>query len=236
MRNIWIIFKKEFKAYFTSPIGFIFISAFTMFMSWYFFSGYFVIKQADMRTFFAILPWVFMFFIPAVSMRIWAEEKKLGTLELLFTLPISTVQATLGKFLASFAFMTLTIVLTLPILFTVRATGHPDMGPIIGGYIGAILMGAAFLSIGMFVSALTENQIIAFILGVAVMFAFIIIGHPIVLIKFPPSLTPILSFISLSGRFESIARGVIDTRDVIYYLSIIIFFLYVNIKWAEIKR
>ena len=236
MKNIYAIFKKEFRCYFNSPIAYIFITAFLVFSGWLFFRGFFLIGQATMRPFFSILPWEFLFFVPAVTMRLWAEEKKMGTMELLMTLPLNDSEIVIGKFLASFLFLTITVLLTFTFPLTLYYLGQPDLGPILGGYIGALLMGAAYLSIGLFISSLTENQIVAFILSVFTCFALFIIGEPIVLTALPSWLAGIFSFLGLGAHFQSIGRGVIDSRDIIYYLSVITFFLFLNTRFVESRK
>ncbi|MCL6582129.1 MAG: ABC transporter permease subunit [bacterium] len=236
MRNIFAIFKKEFRSYFNSPIAYIFITAFLVFSGWLFFRGFFLIGEATMRPFFSILPWEFLFFVPAVTMRMWAEEKKLGTIELLMTFPLNDYEIVIGKFLAAFLFLTITVLLTFPFPLTLFYLNKPDIGPIIGGYLGALLMGAAYLSIGLFISSLTENQIVAFIVSIFTCFALFIIGEQIVLTALPSWLAPIFSFLGLGYHFESIGRGVIDSRDLIYYISVIIFFLFLNIRSVESRK
>ena len=236
MSNIYAIFKKEFKSYFSSSIAYIFITAFLVFSGWLFFRGFFLIGQTNMRPFFSILPWEFLFFIPAVTMRLWAEEKKLGTIELLMTLPLKDYEIVLGKFFAAFLFLTITILLTITLPFTLFYLGQPDLGPIIGGYIGALFMGAAYLSIGLFISCLTENQIIAFIVSVFACFTLFIIGEPIVITALPGWLAEIFSFLGLGAHFKSIGRGVLDSRDIIYYLSVITFFLFLNTRFIESRK
>lgn len=224
------IFKKEFKTFFISPIAYIFITVYLVVTNFLFFQSFFLINQADMRAYFGILPWVFLLFIPAITMRSWAEEKKLRTLELLLTWPISDFQVVAGKFLASFSFLAITILLSISVPFTVILLGNPDMGPILGGYIGSLLMGGAYLAIGLWISSLTENQIVAFILGVVITFALFIVGNPFVTMASPSILVPVLNYIGLGNHFESIERGVIDTRDIVYYFSVIGFFLFLNVQ------
>ncbi|MGA1868625.1 MAG: ABC transporter permease subunit [bacterium] len=236
MKNIIAIFKKEFASYFNSPIAYIYITAFLVFSSWIFFRGFFLIGQANMRAFFSLLPWIFLFFIPAITMRLWAEEKKLGTMEVLMTLPITDTEVVIGKFLAAFIFFAFSILLSFTIPLTLFFLGSPDIGPIIGGYLGALLMGGAYLSIGLFVSSLTENQIVAFILGIFFCFVLFIIGEDIVLMALPSTLASICSFLGLGYHFKSIGRGIIDTRDIIYYLSVIGFFLFLNIRSIESRK
>jgi ABC-2 type transport system permease protein len=236
MQNILAIFKKEFKAYFLSPIAYVFITVYLMVTNFLFFQGFFIVNQAEMRSYFGLLPWIFLFFVPAITMRSWAEEKKAKTLELLLTWPITDVEVVVGKFLASFAFLTIVILLSLTVPITIFVLGNPDPGPIIGGYVGAILMGGAYLGIGLWVSSLTENQIVAFIIGVVVTFILFIIGNPFVTMVAPSPLVPVLTYLGLGNHFESVGRGVIDTRDVVYYLSVIGFFLFLNVRSIESRK
>jgi gliding motility-associated transport system permease protein len=236
MKRTLSILRREFASYFNSPIAYIYLTVFIALLSWMFLKTFFVIDEASMREFFGLVPWVFLFFIPAVTMRSWAEEKKVGTMELLMTLPVSDLEAVLGKFLASFAFLLLSLALTLVLPIVVGALGKPDQGQIFGGYLGCVLLGAAYLAIGLFISSLTENQIVAFILSVVVVFGFFILGEDFVLFGVPDKLVGILSYMSLGGHFDSISRGVVDTRDIIYYLSVIGFFLYLNVKSVEARK
>lgn len=229
MQNITAIFKKEFKAYFLSPIAYIFITVYLITTTFLFFQGFFLINQADMRGYFDLLPWVFLFFVPAITMRTWAEEKKVKTLELLLTWPVSDVEVVAGKFLASFALLAIVVLLSISIPITIAFLGHPDMGQIVAEYIGALLLGAAYLAIGLWVSSMTENQIVAFIVGVVVTFVLFIIGNPFVTMVAPSFLVPLFTFVGLGNHFESISRGVIDSRDIVYYFSVIGFFLFLNV-------
>ena len=189
-----------------------------------------------MRGFFGLMPWIFLFFIPAVTMKLWAEEKKIGTIEILMTLPIRDYEVVLGKFFASFALLVVTVLLSLVIPFSVMYAGDPDGGIIITGYIGLLLMGAAYLAIGLCASTLTENQIIAFILAIFTCFALLIIGEDIVLFNAPDWLFPIFSYLGLGSHYSSILRGVLDSRDIIYYLSVIGFFLYLSTLAVESRK
>lgn len=236
MKDVTTILRKEFRAYFASPIAYVFITVFLVLINWLFFRMFFLMAQASMRSMFTLLPWVFLFFVPAVTMRLWSEEKKLGTMELLMTLPIRDSSLVVGKFLAAFAFLALTVLLTLPLVWTVSSLGNLDMGPIVGSYAGALLMGAAYLSIGMFASSLTENQIVAFIVGVVLVFALLIVGEDIVLMAVPSGIAPILSYLGLSSHFQSLGRGVIDSRDILYYLSVVFFFLFMNVRATESRK
>jgi ABC-2 type transport system permease protein len=230
MENMLIIAKKEFKSYFISPIAYVFITVFLVISNFLFFQGFFLNNQADMRGYFSLLPWIFLFFVPAVTMRSWSEEKKGRTLELLLTWPVSDLEVVIGKFLAAFAFLAVAIFASVTIPITIMTLGTPDMGPIIGGYLGALLMGAAYLAIGLWISSHTENQIIAFIVGVVVTFILFIISNPFVLMAVPHWMAPVLDYVGLGNHFESIERGVIDSRDILYYLSIVGFFLFLNVQ------
>ncbi len=235
MTSIFTIARREFKAYFLSPIAYVYLVAFLVAVSWFFFRAFFIIGQADMRAFFDMIPWMFLFFGPAVTMGKWAEERKLGTLETLFTLPVRDADIVLGKFFAGLSLMATALALTLPIAVTVAILGDMDTGPVIGGYIGSLLLGGAYLSIGLVISALTESQIIAFIGGVAGCFLMLIIGTPIVVTGISGALAQFLQQLGLGTHFASISRGVIDSRDILYYLSIIGFFLYLNVKVLKVK-
>lgn len=228
MKNIANIFWKEFRAYFSSPIAYIFIISFLGVTNWLFFRTFFLANQSSLRPFFSLLPWVFLFLAPAITMRSWAEEKKLGTIEILMTLPIKEYEVVIAKFLSTFVFLIVTLFLTFPLPLTVMVLGNPDPGPIWGGYVGAFLLGGAYLAIGLFSSSLTENQIVAFIVSIMLCFALLIVGENFVLINAPSVLVPVFSYLGLGAHFQSIGRGVIDSRDIMYYLSVIGFFLFLN--------
>ncbi|MBN1983550.1 MAG: ABC transporter permease subunit [Chitinivibrionales bacterium] len=236
MQNILIIFLKEFKQYFFSPIAYIFITVFLVASNFLFFQGFFIINQADMRQYFSLLPWLYLLFIPALTMRSWAEEKKLKTLELLLTWPINDMEVVLGKFFASFAFLFISLLLSLTVPITIAILGNPDFGPIWGGYMGSLLLGAAYLAIGLWISSLSENQIVAFIISSVLTFLLVIVGNPFVTMLAPNWLVPALTYLGISNHFESIGRGVIDSRDIIYYLSIIGFFLFLNVRSLESRK
>jgi ABC-2 type transport system permease protein len=228
MKNIANIFWKEFRSYFSSPIAYIFIISFLGVTNWLFFRTFFLANQSSLRPFFSLLPWVFLFLAPAITMRSWAEEKKLGTIEILMTLPIKEYEVVIAKFLSTFVFLIVTLFLTFPLPLTVMVLGNPDPGPIWGGYVGAFLLGGAYLAIGLFSSSLTENQIVAFIVSIMLCFALLIVGENFVLINAPSVLVPVFSYLGLGAHFQSIGRGVIDSRDIMYYLSVIGFFLFLN--------
>lgn len=230
------IFKREFASYFNSPIAYIYVTVFIGLSCWLFFKDFFIAGEASLRSFFALIPWLFLFFIPAVTMRLWAEEKKVGTIELLMTFPVSNTQAVLGKYLASLVFVGVSLGMSLVLPIVVALLGDPDPGEIVGGYLGSLLLGAAFLSIGIFLSSLTENQIVAFIISVVAIFILLVLGDDFVVMGVPTWLASVFKVIGLGVHFDSISRGVIDSRDVIYYLSVIAFFLYLNVKWIQTRR
>jgi ABC-2 type transport system permease protein len=238
MNNVLTIAGKEFRSYFTSTIAYIFMVVFLVLTAVLFFElqKFFVIGQATLRDFFGLVPIVFLFFVPAISMRMWAEERKLGTLEILMTLPIRDWEAVLGKFIAAFLFLGITLALTFPLPVMAALLGNPDTGAMVGGYLGLILLGATYLAIGLWISSLTENQIVAFILAAVACLILFIIGVDIFLTALPRWIVPFLKGIALGSRFNSIERGVIDLRDIVYYLSMIGFFLFLNVRSVEARR
>lgn len=235
MKNIFTLFKRELASYFNSPIAYIFAAIFLIISNWLFFQNFFLLKQATMRNYFQLLPWIFLFLAPAITMRIWSEEKKSGTIELLLTLPIRDWEAVLAKFLSALAFLMIVVSLSLSIPITIYQLGTVDFGPIIGGYLGAFLMGATYLAIGIFASALTKNQIVAFLLDLAICFGLFIIGESFV-ISSAGGLAPILKYLGIGSHFENISRGVIDSRDLVYYLSLIFIFLWLNVRNLESRH
>ncbi len=230
---VWALFKKELMSYFNSPIAYIFIGVFLIVGNWLFFKTFFVYQQASMRAYFSLLPWIFLFLAPAISMRLWSEEKKSGTVELLLTLPITDWQIVLGKFLSALAFLFITLLLTITIPITIAFLGNLDMGPIIGSYLGALFLGGSYLALGLFISSLTKNQIIAFVLSLVACFVAFIIGSDFVLISAPAVIAPFLHFLGIGSHFNNIAKGIIDTKDILYYLSFIFLFLYFNVEVIE---
>jgi len=214
-----VISKREIRTYFNSPVAYIVVTVFMIITGYLFFTQLFLEKQADMRSFLGVMPLLFMFLIPAITMRLLAEEKGSGTLELLITMPVRDVEVVVGKFLAALALLCTALGLTLVFAITVMKLGPIDKGPTLGGYFGLVLMGGAYVGIGLMASALTRNQIVAFIVSFAICFALYLFGR---LTQFvPESLQPIISFLSIDGHFENFSRGVVDLRDVIYYLSVI---------------
>jgi ABC-2 type transport system permease protein len=220
-------------SYFNSPIAYIFISVFLVVGNWLFFKNFFLIGQVSMRAYFELLPWIFLFLSPAITMRLWAEEKKTGTVEFLLTLPVTDWQVVLAKFFGSLAFVLIALFLSATLPITLAILGNVDWGPIVGGYLGALFLGGAYLSLGLFISSLTKNQIIAFVLGLVACFMAFIIGADFVLIGAPRFAVPIMSFLGLGSHFYSIAKGVIDSKDIIYYGSFIFIFLWLNARIIE---
>lgn len=235
MRNIVTIARREFFTYFSSPLAYVYLIAFLVVVNWLFFRSFFVMNEAQVRGMFGLMPWIFLFFVPAVAMGKWAEERKQGTMEILFTLPVRDIEVVIAKFFAGLGLIATAVIATIPIPITVSLIGSLDWGPVIGGYFGLILLGAAYLSISLFLSSLTESQIIAFILGVVVSFGIFIMGTPIIG-SGNGLLGSFLQYLGLGWHFESIARGVVDTSDVIYYLSVIAFFLFLNLKALETRK
>ncbi len=229
MKNIFTLFKKELSDYFNSPIAYIFIAVFLIVGNWLFFQNFFLIKQTNMRGYFELIPWFFLFLAPVITMRIWSEEKKSGTIEVLLTLPFKDWEVVLAKFLSATVFLMITMLLSMSIPITLTRLGNADIGPIIGGYLGAFLMGAAYIAIGIFISSLTKNQIIAFLLAILACFAIFIIGMPFVVQKMG-GFASLFQYLGLGSHFENIGRGVIDSRDIVYYGSVIFLFLWLNAR------
>lgn len=240
MRNTAVIAAKEFRTYFRTPIAFVFLTFFLVFTGWYFFwmgsEPFFKRGIVEMRTFFGLLPVVYLFFIPAFTMRAWSEERKQGTMEVLLTLPVREGEVVAGKFFAAAGLLVTALLFTAPVPVILCYIGTPEFGPIWGGYAGAFLLGAAYLSIGLFTSSLTENQIVAFILGLVFCFVFTFFGIFSIQGILPAVLETFFTKLSLSMRFHSIQRGVLDSRDVLYYVSVILFFLYLNVRIVRYRR
>lgn len=238
MKNIFSIFKKELRSYFSSPIGFVFIIFYLLVANafYFFVQDFFKQGQVSMRGYFAALPWIFLFFVPAITMRLWSEEKKMGTIELLLTMPIKEFEVVLGKFFASFAFLAITLLFSMSIPFTLLYLGKPDIGVIVGSYLGALFLGSAYLAIGLYISSLTENQVVAFIISLAIIFVLLLIGIAPGYLNSLGALVSICEYVSLLSHFNNITRGVIDSRDVIYYSSVVVLFLYLNVKNIEARK
>ena len=242
MRQITVIAKRELYAYFTTPLAFVFIAIFVaMSGAFTFYIGrFFDRNQASLEAFFSFHPWLYLLLVPAVAMRLWADERKSGTIEQLLTLPITTADAVIGKFLAAWAFCGIALLLTFPIWLTVNQLGSPDNGVIAISYLGSFLMAGSFLSIGICMSALTRNQIIAFIAAAVVCFLFTMSGLDLVLNMFrvwaPDALVDTIASFSFLTRFESISRGVIEVRDLVFFVSLMAVWLFATVVAVENKK
>jgi len=227
MNGFKAVFKRELKSYFTTPIAYVFLVVFLFFSGYLTFKeGFFEIRQADMGAFFANIPLLFAFLVPATAMRLWAEERKSGSIELLLTLPITATQAVLGKFFAAWVFLIIALALTFPMVVTVCYLGNPDVGLIAAGYLGSILMAGAFLAVGCFFSALSKNQVISFVLSVVACAVLVFAGLPTTMgylsTFLPTGLVTAIESMSLQTHFESIQRGVIGFGDMSYFVLLII--------------
>jgi len=242
MNQVWPIFKREFAAYFATPLAYVFIVIFLFAMGVFtFYIGRFYDNGvADLNVFFTYHPWLYLFLVPAIAMRLWAEERRNGTIELLFTLPAPLWASVVGKYLAAWAFTGLALALTFPIWITVNYLGSPDNGVILAGYIGSFLMAGSYLAIGACLSATTNNQVIAFVITVVVCFLFTISGAPLVIDFFrgwaPLSLISAISSFSFLTHFSAITAGVIDLRDVIFFFTLIALFLTINVAVLDMKK
>jgi len=234
MKNIKTIFLKEFRFYFNSPIAYIVIIAFLLVNGFFFSSALFINDQATIGGFVNNIPLFFLFFIPAITMRLFSEEVKSGTIEILTTLPVKDYEVVIGKSLSAFALMSVALVLTCIHPITVALLGDIDTGRVIGTYLGLFLLGASFVSIGVFTSCITRNQIVAFIVCFFICFAFFILGQ--LLIFVPAGLLPLFEFLSIDTHFENIAKGIIDSRDLAYYGSIIGFFYFLALFFVGSRR
>ena len=242
MRQFLSITKRELISYFATPVAYVFITIFLLLSGLFTFylGNFFEIGQASLGSFFEWHPWLYLFLIPAITMRLWSEEKKSGTIELLTTLPVSTLNIVLGKFMAAWLFTLLALILTFPMWITVNYLGTPDNGVIMASYIGSFLMSGGYLSIGIFISSLTKNQVIAFIVSVTVCFLFTVSGLPIVLDFFSnwagEAITDVIASFSFLANYSDISRGIIDFRTLVYFSSLIVLFLYLNVITLDNSR
>jgi len=236
------VMRRELAGYFSTPVAWVFIVIFLVMSGVFtFYLGSFYERGiADLQPFFQFHPWLYLFLVPAIAMRLWAEERRSGTVELLLTLPLSTWQAVLGKFLAAWFFVGLALILTFPVWITVNYLGNPDNGVIISAYIGSWLMAGGFLAIGSCMSALTQNQVVAFILSVVVCFGFLLSGLPMVMNLFtgwaPQVLLDAVADFSFLSHFAAISKGVIDIRDLVYFGLVMMFWLLANTILLEIRK
>lgn len=242
MNGIVSIYKREFTSYFVTPVAYVFIVIF-LFMTGvfsFYLGAFYESNQADLEPFFRFHPWLYLFLIPAISMRLWSDERKSGTIELLMTLPVSITDTVVAKYLAAWSFTAIALFLTFPMWITVNYLGNPDNTVILASYIGSLIMAGGFLAIGSCISALTKSQVIAFVISVVICFMFILSGFPMVLDLFeswaPQAVVDAIASFSFLTHFTSIKKGVIDIRDVIYFAALITFWLYVNIVIIENKK
>jgi len=233
-QNIATIFRREIRSYFNSPVAYVVIIVFLAIIGWFFSTNLFLMNIASMRVAFELIPLVFLFFVPAITMRLLAEEQKSGTLELLTTKPIRDTEIVLGKFLAAWVLLAATLLPTLLYVLTVAMLGPLDWGPVVSGYLGLLLMGAVYIGIGLFASSVTENQIVAFILSFLIVLAFFLMDK--VLIFVPEGLTSTMEFLAVDYHFANIARGVIDSRDLVYFGSLLVFSLYLTTVSLERRK
>jgi ABC-2 type transport system permease protein len=242
MARLWAVFKREFAGYFATPVAYVFIVIFLFLTGIFTFQlgGFYDARQADLRPFFAFHPWLYLFLIPAISMRLWAEERKQGTLELLLTLPIPLGAAVLAKFLAAWAFAGIALAMTFPMWITVNYLGSPDNGIILAAYIGSFLMAGGFLAIGSAVSALTRNQVIAFVVTVVICFGFLISGFAPVMAFFtgwaPQAVVDAVASFSFLTHFDAISKGVVDLRDLLFFGTLIGLSLFCTAAIVDIKK
>ena len=240
MNNVSTIFRREFASYFNSTIAYIFIMVFLVLTCGLFMTAFFLQGEANMRDFFGNLPLFLIFFMPALSMRLWAEDKRSGTFELLMTLPMRPAEIMLGKYLAAMAFFLVALAGTLPIPIMINSLGNPDGGAIFSGYIGAMLLGALYMSVGIFCSGLLRDQISAFILGVMACFILFMVGIPAVAATIDGWFGGLGSFlqqsVGLMSHYQSLQRGVLDLGDLAYFLTLTAVFLTLNTLWLEGRK
>ena len=241
MRNVFIIAGRELAGYFATPVASVFIIIFLVLQGALTFNlgNFFDRGQADLVPFFSFLPWVLLLLVPAITMRLWAEERRLGTIELLLSLPITQTQAVLGKFLAAWLFCAIALALTFPFVITVNVLGRPDNGVIVCGYVGGLLVAGSFLAVGSALSAATKNQVIAFVLAIAVCFAFAVASYPLVtdfLSHNVPVLADVARHIAVVDRFQDFTRGVVSLRDLIFFATFIGFWLFLNAVIVEQRK
>ena len=227
LKRVYPIFKREFGSYFVSPVAYIVISIFLILAGWFFFSTFFLYNQAELRNFFSLLPLLFAFIIPAITMGLVADELNVGTYETLLTLPVSVPDVVLGKFFAALAFSAIMLAPTLAYAVSIAFLGDLDPGPVIGGFIGALFLAGAFAAIGIFASSLTRNQIIAFIIGTAICFVLTLIDK--MLFFLPDSMLGFFQYLGADRHFQNIAKGVLDSRDFLYFISVMFLSLYLAV-------
>ena len=242
MRNTLTIFRRELAGYFATPVGYVFIIAYLMLSGvlTFYLGGLLEQGQANLQPFFVFHPWIYLFFLPAISMRLWSEERKSGSIELLLTLPVSMTEAVVGKFLAAWCFTGIALLLTTPVWLTVNYLGSPDNGVILASYLGSLLLAGGYLAIGSCISALTRNQVVAFVVSVCVCLVFVLAGYPVVVGMFkawaPGPLVDAVASIGFLTHFEGITKGVIRAPDFVFFFSLIALWLFANAVAIDIKK
>jgi len=235
MQSVAVVVKRELSGYFSTPVAYVFIVIFLAFSAalTFYVGGFFQRQTASLETFFTFHPWLFLILIPAVAMRLWAEERKSGTIELLMTMPLTTTSAVVGKFLAAWGFIAVALALTFPMWVTVNVLGHPDNGVIVSSYLGSLLTAGAFLAIGSCMSAVTRSQVVAFILAATVCFLFTMSGVELVLETVravaPAVLVDVVASLSFMSHFQMMTKGVIDARDIVFFASMIVLWLFATV-------
>jgi ABC-2 type transport system permease protein len=242
MNVMWVLFRREFVSYFVTPVAYVFIVFFLTLLGamTFFMGGFFERGQADLAPFFAFHTWLYLLLIPAISMRLWSEERKTGTIELLLTLPVSPTHAVIAKFLAAWAFAAIAVALTFPIWITVNYLGEPDNGVIFTGYVGSLVMAGAYLAIGSCFSSASKNQVIAFVLAVLVSLLFTVSGTPLVLEMVsgwaPPLVVDVIAGLSFIANFDAISKGVLDLVNLVYFVAVMALFLFINIVLVNLLK
>jgi gliding motility-associated transport system permease protein len=237
MNGFLAVFKRELKSYFGTPLAYVFLAMFLMVSSgWMYMSDFFLQGEASMRIFFGKLPWLFAFFAPLISMGMWAEERRTGSIEMLLTLPLTVRQAVLGKFIAGWAFMVIALVLTLPILFTVQSLGDPEMGPIFTGYFGAVLLSGACLAVSSFFSVITKSQVISCVLAVIACVSFILVGNPSFQPFLPEAVSNLFTTLSFATQFDVMQRGIIEVENIVFMTVITAGFVFASIVMLDDRK
>lgn len=234
MRSMVAVLRREFAAYFNSPVAYFVVVVFLVMVGVLFFVPFFTQDRVSMRDFFGLVPFLFIFFGPAITMRLIAEERRSGTIEMLITMPVRDVDVILGKFFAALGLLVVALLLTLPYAITISRFGNLDWGPVLGGYFGLVLLGAALLAIGLFTSSLTENQIVAFVIALFLSMFLLMLDRFTIFL--PAAVAPWIEYLSFSAHFGNTARGVIDSRDVIFFLSVALLSLFLAFRSLEARR
>ncbi|MFQ6608034.1 MAG: ABC transporter permease [Fidelibacterota bacterium] len=235
MRNVSAIYLRELRTYFNSPMAYIFLVIFAVVNGYFFVNTFFLIDQSDLRGLFGVVPLTYLFFVPAIAMGLVARERNLGTMEVMSTLPLKNSEFIVGKFLAAFTLLLLGLGATLVHFVTLVSVGsNVDYGAVFSGYLGLALLGAVYTSVGLFASSVTENQVIAFILGVFIVLIFFLLDK--LLIFVPPVLAGLVQYLSVDFHLSNMSRGVIDSRNLIYFISVIGFFLFLSVQTIEVRR